>query len=107
MIEQFSWKGLSKIIQVQLPDHFTAIQKFKHIIEGIIQTPLEHCWAWGNLFLESRVQHIPLFPLLRELQRAARSPLSLFSPDWIQPKCSQPLLTGGTFQPFYQLWCPL
>jgi len=43
MIEQFSWKGLSKIIQVQLPDHFTAIQKFKHIIEGIIQTPLEHC----------------------------------------------------------------
>lgn len=62
MIEQFSWKGLSKIIQVQLPDHFTAIQKFKHIIEGIIQTPLEHCWAWGNLFLESRVQHIPVSP---------------------------------------------
>lgn len=32
---------------VQLSDHFGADQKLKHVIEGIVQMPLEHGQAWG------------------------------------------------------------
>jgi len=27
---------------VQLPDHFRADQKFKHVVKGIVQMPLKH-----------------------------------------------------------------
>lgn len=33
--------------QVQVPDHFRANQKLKHISEGIVQKSLEHWQAWG------------------------------------------------------------
>ena len=32
---------------VQLPDHFRADQKLKHVLKGIVQMPLKHRQAWG------------------------------------------------------------
>ena len=32
---------------VQLPGHFQVSQKLKHVIEGVIQIPLEHWQTWG------------------------------------------------------------
>ena len=49
----------------------------------------------------SRAWHLPLLPLLRELQRLMRSPLGLLQTG--QPQCPQPLLTGNAFQPCHQL----
>ena len=42
-----SWKGPSQITKSnQLPDHFRAKQKLKHVSEGITQMPLEHWQPW-------------------------------------------------------------
>lgn len=45
-IDYFTWTGPT-MIMVKLPDHFRAEQKLKHIITGIIQTPLKHLQADG------------------------------------------------------------
>jgi len=39
---------------VQLPDHFRADQKLKHVMKGIVQIPLKHRQVWGIDHLSRR-----------------------------------------------------
>ena len=45
---------------VQLPDHFRAFQKLKHVINSIVQMPLENWEAWAI----SHHSRMPLFKCL-------------------------------------------
>jgi len=52
---------------VQLPDHFKADRKFKHVIKGIFRRALKHWQAWGIDHLSRKT--VPVFdhPLSKEM----------------------------------------
>ncbi|PKU36123.1 aryl hydrocarbon receptor nuclear translocator-like protein 2 isoform x1 [Limosa lapponica baueri] len=52
---------------VQVPDHFRAAQKLKHVVKGIIQMPLKH-WHTSDIDHLSR-KPVPVFdhPLSKEM----------------------------------------
>ena len=40
--ERVELEGTYNDHRVQLPDHFRADQKLKHVIKGVVQMPLQH-----------------------------------------------------------------
>jgi len=111
-------EGIFKEHPIQLPEHFKASQKVKHVIAGINQTSFEkpvgtNCRKPVPVFNhphvqpetplafphvsasvpKSRVQQLTPGPLLRKLWKAAKSPCPPFLQAG-QPRCAQPLLPG-------------
>ena len=62
-----NWKGPTTIIWSNLPEHFRAHQKLKHIIKGSVQIPFEHWQAWGFDYLSRKPLPVLNHPLDKEM----------------------------------------
>jgi len=113
-------KALSRCL---LNRHRTSATSLESLSQCLTTLMVNKCFPMPSLILfwcsfvpfpyilplipRSRAQHLPLLPLLRELQEGhLRSPLSLLFSSLDSPVSSASPHLGHAFQHCCQLWCP-